>query len=191
MEEPLDQGVDVLLRNERRFDVDLGELGLAVGAEVFVAEAPGDLDVAPQTRDLQQLFEKLWRLRQGIERLLVDPRRHQKVPRPFRGRSGEDRGLHLDEVHLVEVPSDGSNHLVAQHQVGGHFRSSQIEVAVGEPELLRGVGAVLDHKGRRLGGVENLEFFDQQFDLAARQFGIGLALGALSHGAQDLHHVFT
>jgi hypothetical protein len=40
------QAEHVLLRAEGHLDVDLGELGLAVGAQVLVAEAPGDLVVA-------------------------------------------------------------------------------------------------------------------------------------------------
>ena len=36
----------VLVLDERHLDVELGELGLAVGAEVFVAEAAGNLEIA-------------------------------------------------------------------------------------------------------------------------------------------------
>ena len=42
----LDQLDDVRLLDERHLDVELGELGLAVGAQVLVAEAAGDLEVA-------------------------------------------------------------------------------------------------------------------------------------------------
>ena len=41
---------DFILVQERGFQVDLGEFGLAVGAQVFVAEALGDLVVTVETR---------------------------------------------------------------------------------------------------------------------------------------------
>ena len=41
------------------FEVELGELELSVGAEVLVAVATGDLEVALDSGDHQQLLEKL------------------------------------------------------------------------------------------------------------------------------------
>ena len=41
---------DVVVLDERHLDVELGELGLAVGAQVLVAEAAGDLEVAVEAR---------------------------------------------------------------------------------------------------------------------------------------------
>ena len=38
--------VDIVNRYERHFHINLRMFGLAVGAEVFVAEAPGQLEVA-------------------------------------------------------------------------------------------------------------------------------------------------
>ena len=58
---------DVFLVDERHLDVDLRELGLAVGAQVLVAEAAGDLVVALDAADHQQLLEELRRLRQRVE----------------------------------------------------------------------------------------------------------------------------
>ena len=51
--------VDVLFLNKAHFKVDLGEVGLAVGSEVFVAEAAGELDVAVKSREHKELFEYL------------------------------------------------------------------------------------------------------------------------------------
>ena len=53
--------------DERHLDVDLGELGLAVGAQVLVAEAARDLVVALDAADHEQLLEELRRLRQRVE----------------------------------------------------------------------------------------------------------------------------
>ena len=49
----------VVLVDEGHLDVELGELGLPVGAEVLVAVAPGDLVVALHAGDHQQLLEQL------------------------------------------------------------------------------------------------------------------------------------
>jgi hypothetical protein len=46
--------------------VDLGELGLAVGAGVLVAEAAADLHVAVAAGDHQDLLEELGALREGV-----------------------------------------------------------------------------------------------------------------------------
>jgi hypothetical protein len=48
-------------------DVDLRELRLPVGAQILVAEALGDLVVAVEARDHEQLLEQLRRLRQRKE----------------------------------------------------------------------------------------------------------------------------
>src|SRR3546814_10742842 len=45
------EALDLALVQEGGLDVDLGELGLAVGAQVLVAEAPDDLVVAVEARD--------------------------------------------------------------------------------------------------------------------------------------------
>jgi hypothetical protein len=56
------------LTDERHLDVELGELGLAVGARILVAEAARDLHVAADAADHQDLLEDLRRLRQRVER---------------------------------------------------------------------------------------------------------------------------
>ena len=53
--------------DEGGLDVDLGELRLAVGAQVLVAEAAGDLEVFLEAGDHQELLVLLRRLRQGVE----------------------------------------------------------------------------------------------------------------------------
>jgi hypothetical protein len=63
----LEHRADLVLAQERGLDVDLRELGLAVGAQVLVAEALGDLVVAVEAGHHQQLLEQLGRLRQREE----------------------------------------------------------------------------------------------------------------------------
>ena len=59
---------DVLGVDEAHLHVELGELGLAVGAEILVAVAARDLVVALHPGHHQQLLEQLRALRQRVER---------------------------------------------------------------------------------------------------------------------------
>ncbi|OPZ60577.1 MAG: hypothetical protein BWY87_00389 [Deltaproteobacteria bacterium ADurb.Bin510] len=72
---------DVVAFDEAHLEVDLGEFGLAVGAQVFVAEALDDLGIAVEARNHQELLEQLGRLRQGVELALADAAGHQVVAR--------------------------------------------------------------------------------------------------------------
>ena len=53
-----DHGEDRLRAREADLQIDLRELGLAVGAQVFVAEAAHDLEVLVEARDHQDLLEE-------------------------------------------------------------------------------------------------------------------------------------
>jgi len=55
----------VLLDDEAHLEVDLGELGLPVLAQIFVAEAADDLEVAIEPRHHEELLEELRRLGQA------------------------------------------------------------------------------------------------------------------------------
>ena len=121
---------DLLLGQERGLDVDLGEFGLAVGAQVLVAEAFDDLVVAVEARHHQQLLEQLRRLRQGEKMAGMNARRHQIVARAFRRGAGQHRRFHLHEALLVEGIAQGLGHLVAQPHVLLHRRAAQVEVTV-------------------------------------------------------------
>ena len=50
---------DVVLVHEAHLDVELGELRLAIGAEVLVAVAASDLEVALHAGDHEQLLKEL------------------------------------------------------------------------------------------------------------------------------------
>ena len=88
----------VLDLDERHLEVELGEVGLAVGAQVLVAEAAGDLVVALEPGDHQQLLEELRRLRQRVERAPLEPARDEEVAGALRGRAGQHRGLDVEEA---------------------------------------------------------------------------------------------
>ena len=52
--------VDLLERGETHLDVELRELRLAIGAQVFITETVCDLEVLIETANHAQLFEELW-----------------------------------------------------------------------------------------------------------------------------------
>ena len=84
--------------DERHLHVELRELGLAVGAEVFVPQAAGDLEVAVEARDHQELFVKLRGLGEGEELAVVDAAGHEVVARPFRRALAEQRRFYFQET---------------------------------------------------------------------------------------------
>ena len=70
----LDEGHDRGLVHEAHLEVELGELRLAVAAQVLVAEAARDLEVAVDARDHEQLLELLGALRKRVDRARLEPR---------------------------------------------------------------------------------------------------------------------
>ena len=66
-DEAADEFDDIFAIDEGHFEIELGEFGLAIGAEVLIAEAACDLHVAFHAADHEDLFEELGGLREGIE----------------------------------------------------------------------------------------------------------------------------
>ncbi len=76
---------NIVLLNKAHFKVELIELTRAtVSAAVFITEAGGDLEIPVKAGDHDQLFELLWRLRQGVEFTGMKAGRDQKITGTFR-----------------------------------------------------------------------------------------------------------
>ena len=116
-DESLREREDVVALHERRLDVDLRELGLAVGAQVLVAEAARDLEIAVEPADHEQLLVDLRRLRQRVELAGVHAAGHEVVARALRRRLGEDRRLEFEESALAQVAPRHLQEPMAQHEV--------------------------------------------------------------------------
>ena len=84
-------------------DVDLRELGLAVDAQILVAEALDDLEVAVEARDHVELLEELRALGERVKFPGVAAARAPEVARAARRVLTMIRGLQLEEPLLVEV----------------------------------------------------------------------------------------
>ena len=147
----------VLAVDEGHLDVELGELGLAVGPGRLVAEAAGHLVVALEAGDHQQLLEQLRRLRQRVEGALLLAAGDEEVAGALGGRAGQHRRLDVDEALAVEELAHRRGHPVAQHQRLAHLLAAQVEVAVAQAGVLADLaGEALDLEGRRLGVGEQL-----------------------------------
>ena len=92
--------------DEAHLGIELHELVLPVGAQVLVAQAAGDLEVAVDAGDHQQLLEQLRRLRQGVERAGLLARRHEELAGALGRRRHQHRRLDLDEALRLHRPAD-------------------------------------------------------------------------------------
>src|SRR5262249_26927533 len=162
-EHPFHDLLDVFRRNEGSLEVDLGELGLAIRAKVFVTKAAGDLKVPIIPRYHQQLLVDLGTLRQRIELPGVNTTRHQVVARAFGRRLGENRSLDVETVEGRQSVARALKQAVAEDQVALQLRATQVQDPVLEAELLRRQLLLLLPGNRnrwRLRGPDNLEVGD-------------------------------
>ena len=170
-----DEPEDILHSHERRLDVDLRELRLAVVAQVLVAKAARDLEIAIEPRHHEELLVDLRRLRQREELSRVHARRHQVVARAFRSRFREDRRLDLEEFELGQRAPGALQQPVTQHEIRLHLRPAEVQVTVLEPQLLGGkllaFGAGHGDGGRD-GRTDDHELRRVDLDLAGRELGV-------------------
>ena len=179
----LADAVDVLLVDEGRLDVELGELGLAVGAQVLVTEAPGDLVVPLEPRDHQQLLEQLRRLGQRVEGPRLQARGHEEVAGPLGRGAGQDRRLDVEEAVALHHPTHDRGDLGAGADAGGELVAAQVDVAMRQPHALVGLDAVLDGERRGVGGAQHLHGRGEDLDLTGGELLVGLPLGTGPDGA--------
>jgi len=182
---------DVVALDERHLDVDLCEFRLAIGAQVLVAEAAGDLVVALDAAHHEHLLELLRALRQRVELAGVRAARHDVVARALGRGVCQDRRLDFQELALVERGAHGGDHLVAQPQVGEHLGTADVQVAPLHARGLVGLDAVLDaeRRGDRL--VQHLDGAGEHLDFARHHVGVDRLGAALAHFAGELQHVLA
>ena len=168
-DQALGKGDDIVLVNERGFDIDLCEFRLAVDAQVFVAEAPRDLEVAIEPRHHEQLLIQLRRLRQRVELARMNPARHQVVPRALRRGFGENRSLHFEKAAIAQEFPRRLHQPMSQDNVLLQLRAAQIQVTVAQPQLLSGKRlAAHPRHGNRWGHrwADDLEALRPDLDVA-------------------------
>ena len=181
----------IVALHEGHLNVHLGELRLAVGAQILVAEAAGNLVVALYAGAHEHLLELLGALGQGVELARVRTARHNVVASALGGGVRQDRRLNLQESALVEGPAHGLGHRVAQLQVGEHLRTANVQVAPFHAGDLVGLDAVFDGKRRCHRSVQHLHGAGQHFDLAGNHVRVHSLRRPLAHAAGHLQHVLA
>src|SRR5205085_10500978 len=96
----------VVALREGELDVELADLELPVRAEILVAPAGGDLVVAVEAADHEDLLEELRRLGEREELPRLQPHRHEEVARALGRAAHEARGPEVDETELLHLPAD-------------------------------------------------------------------------------------
>ena len=191
LDHPLRERDDVLTADERRLDVDLGELELPIGAQVLVTEAAGDLEVAVEPRAHEELLVDLRRLWEGVELPRTHPARDEEVARPLRRRLREDRGLELQIPLRTQVLPRGLHQAMPEHEGVLEFLASQIEDAMPEPELFGGELPLLDRRdweGGRHRWSHHADRRRPDLDAACRHLRIEHLRRTRRHRPLDHHH---
>ena len=117
---------NVFLRNKRHLAVNLRELRLAVGPQVFIAETLDNLVVTVKTRHHQQLLESLRRLRQGVKLAWIHAARHHKIARAFGRRFNENGRFDFNKILCVQKRARLLGYSVAQLQVFPNHVAAQV-----------------------------------------------------------------
>ena len=144
-------------RGKAHLQIDLRELKLAVGAEVLVAEAAGDLEVAVEAGDHEDLLEDLRRLRQRVELAGMNAAGNEKIARALGRGLGEDGRFDFEKALLAEALADGEGDVVAQAEVALHLGAAQVDVAILEADFFVLDGFFRGRKGRQARVVEDAE----------------------------------
>ena len=161
----LHQIANVLFSQKGGFNIDLCELGLAVGTQVFITETFGELVIAVIAGNHQQLLEQLRALRQGKKVSIMNTAGHQVVTCTFRSGLAEHRRFNVDEAMGIKVLSHFHGDAVTQHQVVLHVGTAQVQYAVRQTCRLTQT-LVIELKRRRHRRVEYGQLMAQHLDLA-------------------------
>ena len=180
---------DILLLYERHLAVYLRELRLAIGTQVFIAEALHYLEVAVEARHHQQLLQGLRALRQGVELAWIHATGHHKVACALWGRAYQHRSLHFEEALAVEILTHLHRHLMAQLQVLAHSRAAQVQIAIFHSQVVATIGIVLYGERRGEGRIQHLELVHDDLDVTRRQ--VLVLVEALVHCACHLDDKLT
>ena len=179
---------NILLLHKGHFHIHLGELRLAVGAQVLIPEAPGHLIIPVNAAYHQQLLEDLRALGQGIERAGMHAAGHQIVPCALGGGLAQHGGFHLIEALRVEELLRRGLNLVAELERLLHGRAAQVKVAVFQPQLLPHMGAVVHGIGQGLCLAQHGQAMGPQLHLAGEQAGVVGTLVPVANHAGHPHH---
>ena len=78
---------------------------------------------------------------------------------------------------------------MTQLQILAHAGTTQVQVAVLHPQVIPAICLIFDGEGRRNSRIEDIQFGNNQFDIARRQMRV--LARALAHRARYLYHIFA
>jgi hypothetical protein len=92
---------------------------------------------------------------------------------------------------LVKIIPHDLDDAAAEHQRSLHGGPAEVEIPVFQPYVFPGHCGLRRIEGRRLGTVQHSQRLRADLNVAGRQLGVMLALGAAFHDAHDLDHVLA
>ena len=182
---------NVVFVDEGHFHIKLGKFRLTVGAQVFIAEAAGNLEVFFHAGYHENLLKQLRRLRQGIELARVDTARDKIVTGAFRSALAEHRRFDFKEALVIHEVTDELRHFMTEDEVALHFWSAQVKITIAQSYIFIDVHTVLDIERRRLGRVQDIEAFDYDFHFTGRKVRVYRFFRTVADHTFDLQDKFT
>ena len=183
--------LDLLGTDKGHLHINLGELRLAIGPQVFITEALDDLKIAVKPGDHQELLKQLGGLGQCIEATRIHAAGNEIIPRPFGGAAGEEGGFDLHKAMRGKIVPHDLGCPVPEEQVALHPPPAEIKIPIAEPHVLRHLGLILDGKSGGLGFVEYPQPMHRHLYLAGGEAGICHILWAQLHDSLNCDDVLA
>ena len=181
---------NVVGRDERRFDIDLGKLRLPVGAQIFVTETFGNLKIFLHAGDHQQLFVLLWRLWQRVKLSGHEPAGHQKIACAFRSTLGKNWCFHFHKPLAVKKIARRVRNPVTQAQITRETRPPEIEIPLGHSQIFI-LRLSINREGQIICAVKDRQLARNDFDFACGKVGVFRTRRPCSDSTRNLHYIFT
>ena len=182
---------DEILVFKGQFHIQLGKFRLAIGAQVFITEAAGHLEVSFQSGNHEELFEKLRGLRKGIEFARIYTAWYQVVSGAFRGALGEHRSFNFQKIIFIQECSHFMDNLMSHDEMILHFRTSQIDITIFQANIFIHINAVFYIEWRSLCLVQDAEFGNYYFHLAGLHFRVHGVSASFTNFAFHSQNVFA
>lgn len=189
LQHAFDESVNVFASDERHFEINLSEFGLAIGTLIFVAEASSQLKVFVAPSHHEKLFELLRRLGESKEEAGLGSRGDDIFSGSFGCAFKEDGSFDFEETFLIEVVSNHVGDAVSNPKVCRHSRPAKIEVTVLESEVFVNVFLIQGIR-RCFGSIEEGESGGLDFDLPCFELGVYGAFRAGDDFTFDRNHKF-
>ena len=113
----LGQRINIVRCDERRFNVDLRKLRLAIGSQIFIAKRFRDLKIFFHSGDHEELLVLLWCLWQGVKFSRQQSAGNEKVTRPFRCAFAQNRRLDFKKSLRIQILASGLSDPVPDLQI--------------------------------------------------------------------------